>query len=69
MAKRLSRTARERIREEVQALIGADDGAKAAKVKKLLSCGHEDDVWPGTDSQNAVCWCCALDKATRRPSA
>jgi hypothetical protein len=34
MAKRLSRTARERIREEVQALIGADDGAKAAKVKE-----------------------------------
>jgi hypothetical protein len=69
MAKHLSSAARDRIRKEVQALIGAEDATKAAKVKKLLSCGHEDDVWPGTDSRNAICWCCALEKATRQPTA
>jgi hypothetical protein len=58
MARRLSREDRERIRQEVHEMVLAQ-GSPKDKVKKQLSCGHEDYVLPSVDLENAVCWACA----------
>ena len=65
--RRRSRMDPEKVRRETRAYLGKanENDPLPPKLKKLLSCGHDEYVHPGVDPETAVCWTCQLKQHPR----
>ncbi|MBV9498770.1 MAG: hypothetical protein JO138_05320 [Acidobacteriaceae bacterium] len=56
---RKQRTNPEQIRAEIHKL------TEGGKVRKMMACGHDNDVYANVDATREVCWACPVEKGVR----
>jgi len=52
------------IRESIRKYVG--DGQK---VRRVMACGHEDEVFLSVDTSTTECWVCRMGRKTTGPPA